>query len=108
MMFVTLCSWCGPCRKLTPILEEATIKNEGKFKLVKLNIDNLPQIANGLKVQKIPAVFLVHKGAVIDTFVGVPSQNILDEFINTAVAVDALSHDENVMKDLLKRVENYL
>ncbi len=43
-------SWCGPCRKLTPLLEELTIKHEGKFKLVKLNIDNLPQIASGLKV----------------------------------------------------------
>jgi len=34
--------WCGPCRKLTPILEEVTLQSEGRFKLVKLNIDNLP------------------------------------------------------------------
>ena len=34
--------WCAPCRKLTPILEEKAIANDGKFKLVKLNIDNLP------------------------------------------------------------------
>jgi thioredoxin-like negative regulator of GroEL len=73
-----------------------------------LNIDNLPQIANGLKVQKIPAVFLVHKGNIIDTFVGIPSQKVLEEFVNTALAVDSLSHDENVMKDLMKRIEEYL
>jgi thioredoxin-like negative regulator of GroEL len=39
---------------------------------VKLNIDNLPQISNALKVKSIPAVFLIHKGSVIDTFVGIP------------------------------------
>ena len=34
--------WCAPCRKLTPILEKVTQENEGKFKLIKVNIDNLP------------------------------------------------------------------
>jgi len=34
--------WCAPCKKLTPILEEVTLANSGKFKLVKVNIDNLP------------------------------------------------------------------
>lgn len=58
-------SWCGPCRKLTPILEEMTANGDGKFKLVKLNIDNLPQIATGLKVRNIPAVFLINKGGII-------------------------------------------
>ena len=40
--------WCAPCKKLTPILEKVTQENEGKFRLVKLNIDNLPQLAKGL------------------------------------------------------------
>jgi thioredoxin-like negative regulator of GroEL len=34
--------WCGPCKKLTPILEQLTNDHEGKFKLIKVNIDNLP------------------------------------------------------------------
>ena len=34
--------WCAPCKKLTPVLEQLTRDNEGKFKLVKINIDNLP------------------------------------------------------------------
>ena len=37
--------WCQPCKKLTPVLEQITQQHEGKFKLVKLNIDNLPQLA---------------------------------------------------------------
>ena len=42
-----------------------TANGDGKFKLVKLNIDNLPQIATGLKVRNIPAVFLINKGGII-------------------------------------------
>lgn len=34
--------WCAPCRKLMPLLEKAALENEGKFKLVKMNIDTLP------------------------------------------------------------------
>ena len=34
--------WCAPCKKLTPVLEKLTHDNEGKFKLMKINIDNLP------------------------------------------------------------------
>jgi thioredoxin-like negative regulator of GroEL len=37
--------WCQPCKKLTPVLEQIAQQHEGKFKLVKLNIDNLPQLA---------------------------------------------------------------
>ncbi len=37
--------WCQPCKKLTPVLEQITQQHEGKFKLVKLNIDDLPQLA---------------------------------------------------------------
>ena len=101
-------SWCGPCRKLTPVLEKLAVEHKGKFKLVKLNIDNLPQLANGLKVKSIPAVFLVHKGGIIDTFVGFPQESVLKEFINTAIAVDMISHDEGVITDLLKRAEDYI
>jgi thioredoxin-like negative regulator of GroEL len=55
-----LYSWCGPCKKLTPVLEHIAEDNAGKFKVVKVNIDKLPQIANGLKVTNIPAVFLIY------------------------------------------------
>ena len=98
-------SWCAPCKKLTPILEAEAIKHEGKFKLVKLNIDTLPQLANGLKVKNIPAVFLVHKGSIVDMFVGMPKEQLLAEFINTALAIDSLANDENVMAEVIKRAE---
>jgi putative thioredoxin len=53
--------------------------------LVKVNIDKLPQIANGLKVQSIPAVFLIYGGKVTDNFVGIPEPDRLQDFFNKAV-----------------------
>ena len=44
----------------------------------------------------------------LDTFVGIPSNQAFDEFINTAIAIDSLDHDEKVMKELMKRVAEYL
>jgi thioredoxin-like negative regulator of GroEL len=51
--------------------------NESRFQLVKVNIDKLPQIANGLKVSSIPAVFLIYGGKVVDNFVGIPDRDRL-------------------------------
>ena len=48
--------WCGPCRQLTPILEKAVRAAKGKVKLVKMNIDEHPQIPGQLGIQSIPAV----------------------------------------------------
>jgi thioredoxin len=62
--------WCQPCKKLTPILENLAQEHAGKFKLVKLNIDNLPQLAQGLNVKSIPALFLIYRGNIVDTMVG--------------------------------------
>jgi len=51
--------WCGPCMTLDPILKEATLNLEGKVKLIKLNVETLPELAKGLNVRSLPSVFLV-------------------------------------------------
>lgn len=79
--------WCSPCKKLTPILEDVTKANDGKFKLIKLNIDNIPQLTKALQVRSIPTLFLIYRGNVIDTITGV-DQAKLDEFVKTALLVE--------------------
>lgn len=69
-------SWCAPCKKLAPILEQAAVDNEGKFKLIKMDIDNLPQLATGLAVKQVPALFLIYRGNVIDTMVGMEPKRL--------------------------------
>ena len=49
--------WCGPCKQLTPVIEKAVTEAGGKVRLVKLNIDEAPQIAQQMRIQSIPAVY---------------------------------------------------
>lgn len=94
--------WCGPCKKLTPVLETLTRQHEGKFKLVKVNIDKQQQIAQGLNVKSIPALFLVYKGNVLDTMTGFDPQK-LEKFIETALLVDKAANDETVVMKVIKQ-----
>ena len=62
--------WCGPCKQLTPILEKAVQDANGAVALVKINIDENQQIAQQLRIQSIPAVFVFKDGQPVDGFVG--------------------------------------
>lgn len=77
-----------------------TLGYEGKFKLVKLNIDNLPQLATGLNVKSIPALFLIYKGNMLHTMTGF-DPNKLEEMIQTALLVDKAANDETVIMKVI-------
>lgn len=74
--------WCGPCKSLGPVLEKVVNDQKGKVKLVKINIDENPQIAGQLGVRSIPAVFAFDKGRPIDAFQGALPEGQLREFIS--------------------------
>jgi putative thioredoxin len=73
--------WCGPCRQLTPILEKAVRAAKGAVKLVKLNIDDHPQIPGQMGVQSIPAVFAFQDGRPVDGFMGALPEGRVKSFI---------------------------
>ena len=62
--------WCGPCKQLTPIIEKAVKAAKGKVKLVKMNIDEHPQIPGQMGIQSIPAVIAFVNGQPADGFLG--------------------------------------
>jgi putative thioredoxin len=62
--------WCGPCRTLGPVLEKVVDEAGESVELVKVDIDENPQVAGAFRVQSIPAVFAVRDKAVIDGFIG--------------------------------------
>ena len=66
--------WCGPCKKLTPDLERNINLNNGKIKLVKINIDENQGVASQLRIQSIPAVYAFFKGKPIDGFMGAQTE----------------------------------
>lgn len=54
--------WCAPCRMIAPVLEEVSVAFTGKLEILKLNVDESPEIAKFYKVQSIPALILFKDG----------------------------------------------
>jgi putative thioredoxin len=77
--------WCGPCKQLAPMIERAVVAAKGKVKLVKMNIDDHPQIAQQLGIQSIPAVIAFEKGQPVDGFVGALPESQIVAFIERLV-----------------------
>ena len=74
--------WCGPCKTLGPLIEKVVGEKAGKVKLVKVNIDENPQIAGQLGVRSIPAVFAFDQGRPVDGFMGALPEGQIREFID--------------------------
>ena len=81
--------WCGPCRQLTPILEKAVRAAKGAVRLVKLNIDEHPQIPGQMGVQSIPAVFAFQDGRPVDGFMGAMPESRVNAFIARLIGESA-------------------
>ena len=62
--------WCGPCKTLGPMLEDAVRAARGAVKMVKVNVDEAQRIAAQLQIQSIPTVYAFYKGQPIDGFQG--------------------------------------
>ena len=73
--------WCGPCKQLGPVLEKVVREAGGAVKLVKVNIDESPQIAQQLRIQSIPAVFAFSEGRPVDGFAGAVPESQIKEFV---------------------------
>ena len=73
--------WCGPCKQLGPILEKVVKESNGLVRLVKIDIDQNPEIAQQMRVQSIPAVFAFKGGQPIDGFAGALPESKIRDFI---------------------------
>jgi putative thioredoxin len=91
--------WCGPCKQLTPVIEKAVKAAGGKVKLVKMNIDEHPQIAGQLGIQSIPAVIAFTKGQPVDGFMGALPEGQVKGFIERLVGPVGPSVAEDLLKE---------
>src|SRR5215469_13701202 len=73
--------WCGPCRQLGPLLEKTVRAANGAVRMVKLNIDENPEIAQQMRIQSIPAVYAFKDGRPIDGFVGALPESQVKQFV---------------------------
>lgn len=75
--------WCGPCKLLTPIMEEMSTEYEGKALITKVDVDNNPGIAAKYGVRNIPTVLFFKGGEVVDKQVGAVPKDKLTEKLDS-------------------------
>ncbi|HET6847555.1 MAG TPA: tetratricopeptide repeat protein [Gaiellales bacterium] len=81
--------WCGPCRQLTPVLEQAVDALEGQVELVTVNVDENPRTALEYRVQGIPAVKAFRDGRMVDQFTGALPPQAVESFLRTLLPSEA-------------------
>jgi putative thioredoxin len=81
--------WCGPCRQLTPVLEQAIDDLGGQVELVKVDVDANPRIANEYRVQGIPAVKAFRDGRMVDQFTGAVPKATVETFLRGLLPTEA-------------------
>jgi len=78
--------WCGPCKQLGPMIEKAVTAAGGAVRLVKIDIDQNPEIAQQMQIQSIPAVYAFFQGRPVDGFVGALPESQIKDFIKKLAA----------------------
>jgi putative thioredoxin len=78
--------WCGPCKQLSPVLERLATEGAGSWVLAKIDVDANPALAQGLRVQGIPAVKAVWQGQLVAEFTGAIPEEQAREFVTELVA----------------------
>ncbi|MDP3964367.1 MAG: thioredoxin [bacterium] len=71
--------WCGPCKALAPIIEEVAKEQDGKVKVVKLEVDENPETASKYNVLSIPTLAIFKNGELVKTMVGLQSKEKITE-----------------------------
>jgi thioredoxin 2 len=82
--------WCGPCRMVSPVLEQLARQMAGHLKLVRVNIDKAPGTAARFEARSIPTLLLLRDGAVVSRQVGAAPAHALRQWVDSALSGEAL------------------
>jgi thioredoxin 1 len=79
--------WCGPCRAVSPILEQIAEEREGNLRVVKVNIDEEPELQQRYGIMSIPTILLFEGGEPTAAAVGAQPKRMLERSLGLAEAV---------------------
>lgn len=78
-------TWCGPCQKLAPLIDELAADYEGKAKVVKIDVDNSQDIATKYGVMSVPTIVLLNGGEIVNKWIGFTPKQTLAEALDGAI-----------------------
>jgi len=78
--------WCGPCRKIAPMIDELAAENAGAAKIGKVNIDDNQQSAFKYGIEAIPTILIFKGGQPVQRFQGIPAKARVQEALDSAKA----------------------
>jgi putative thioredoxin len=81
--------WCAPCKQLTPIIEKIVRAQNGKVRMVKINVDENQAIASQLRVQSLPTVYAFRDGRPLDGFMGAQPESAVKAFVDRLLGEEA-------------------
>ena len=79
-------TWCGPCKMLTPVIDQLAAEYEGKALVAKINCEEEPELVQKFGIRSIPALYVLKDGEVVENFVGVRSKEDLAKALDDAGA----------------------
>lgn len=87
-------TWCGPCRMVSPVLEQLATERAGEVKLVKVDVDRAPRLSSRFTVQAVPTLLIMHHGEVIARQAGAAPVEVLRRWFDDAMAKHAQDEKE--------------
>ncbi|MEC8380983.1 MAG: thioredoxin [Myxococcota bacterium] len=78
-------AWCPPCKKITPMLEQASVDYEGRLQIVKVDCDQDQKLASEYNIRNIPALILFNNGKEVKRRGGVLNRSTFDDFVKDTV-----------------------
>lgn len=100
--------WCGPCKTLVPMLEEAVRAAKGAVKMVKINVDQAQMLAGQLQIQSVPTVYAFWQGQPVDGFQGAQSKSEISAFIERVIKASGGESPEEGLNEAVAAAEEML
>jgi putative thioredoxin len=100
--------WCGPCKTLGPMLEDAVRAVKGTVKMVKVNADECQALTGQLQIQSLPTVYAFFEGKPVDGFQGAVPQSEINEFVARVVKAGGGETPADTLNDAVEVAEDML